>query len=104
MRKQTIVDQIEIQRDGTLQVRFAKQFVDDDNTVLTSEWHRTAFPPGHDIAAQMEAVNNNLVSMNCVAVDASELTRLNDVAAQIWTGDIISAYRQALEDAAEQTT
>jgi len=94
MKKQTIIDQIEITRDGTIQVRFAKQVVDDDGTVLNSAYHRTAFPPGHDIDAQMAAVNENLVrDLKCMPVDAAEIARIKAVTPVVWTKAVKDAHR-----------
>lgn len=76
MKKQTVIDQIEIKRDGTVNIRIAKEIVDDHGTVLLSEWHRTVLPPGQDIDVQMMAVNDHLVQMRCEPVSGPDMERL----------------------------
>lgn len=97
MKKQTVLRNIDFATDGTLQVRFAKQLLDDDGSLLSSEWHRTAFAPGQDIAAQMGAVNAHLAGMDCEPVNASALAQIEAVATVAWTEEVIAAYRQAAE-------
>lgn len=93
MKKQTVVDQIEITRNGTIQLRIAKELVDDDGTILTSSWHRTSLPPGHDIDAQMAAVNAHLTQgLGFPSVSASDIDRVKTLAAPAWTDDVVQAY------------
>lgn len=92
MHKQTVVDQIEITRDGTLQLRLAKEVVDDDGSILSREWHRTLLPPGHDIDKQMALVNDHLAQMNCAAVDTAEIARVKAIAPVVWTDEVRGAY------------
>lgn len=92
MQKQTILDQIEIKRDGHIQLRFIKQVVDDDGTVLSEQYHRTVIPPGGDIDAQMAVVNDHLEQMKMARVEASELTALKAVAPIVQTAEKIAAY------------
>lgn len=98
MKKQTIIDQIEIKPCGTIQVRFAKQIVDSDGTVLSSDWHRTMLPPGHDIDAQMAAVNAHLGTLKCKAVDCSEIdTMVRPLLPIVWTDKRVKAHRDQVE-------
>ena len=90
--KQTILDRIEILRDGTMQIRFAIQVVEDGN-VLANDWHRTALPPGTDLTAQMAAVNDHLVSMGKAAVDPAELTVLTAILPTVQTDAVVTAYQ-----------
>lgn len=97
MHKQTVLDQIEITRDGTIGLRFAKEVVDDDGTVISKEWHRTALPPGTDIDGQMEAVNNHLAAdLKCAPVAASEIARVHALTPIVWTKAVREA--QARKD------
>lgn len=74
MNKQTVVDQVTIDRNGNLNIRLAKQIVDDDGTVLASEWHRASVPPGGNIDAVFSSVNENLVKdLKQVPVEKSEI-------------------------------
>lgn len=93
MKKQSVIDQIEILRDGNIQVRMALEILDDDGTVLSKAYHRTAMPPGHDINAQMNAVNAHLGQMRHAPVTTGEISRLHAVAGAIWTPGVVKAHR-----------
>lgn len=97
MHKQTLIDQIEVTRDGTLGVRIAKEVIDDDGvTVLQRGWHRTTLPPGIDIDKQMEAVNLNLTNdLRFPPVPDDGIKRIKDVAKLTWTAKVIKAYAEA---------
>jgi hypothetical protein len=104
MEKRTVIDQVEITRDGTINLRMAKEVVDDDGTVLQSGLHRTSFPPGHDIDAQMAAVNAGLVrdlKMPAVAADDFLLLRLKETAPLVWTDAVKQGYADKIAAAAK---
>lgn len=88
----TIVDQIEIRRDGTVQIRLAKQLVR-DGKVLSSGWHRAAWEPGADFDAGCEAVNSHLAAMGEAPVDATEWGRCRRVIEMEHTADVVEAYQ-----------
>lgn len=85
--KRTILDQIEITSDNVVQIRLAKQVID-EGEVIASQWHRTAFMPHQDIDAQIAVVNQHLASMSPTypALSESDVKRLKDVAAVAWAG------------------
>lgn len=100
MKKQTVIDQVEIKADGVVQVRFFKQVIDDDGTVLSQDFHRTSIMPGQDVDAQMVAVNNHLVSMKCAPVlDHSQLKAHATLA---HTPEVVAAFK-AKQKAAQDT-
>jgi hypothetical protein len=91
--KQTIIDQIEITRYGSIQIRFAKVVVEDDQ-VLVSEYHRTSIEPGGDIQAQMDAVNAHLTgSLKAAPVIAKDIAYINAIAGTAWTPEVVAAWR-----------
>lgn len=75
MQKQTIVDQIEVQRDGTLHIRLACLIMDGEE-VLSRHYHRTALAPGGNLKEQMAAVNAHLAQMKFAAVSDDEIGRI----------------------------
>lgn len=93
MEHRTVLDQTEITRDGTVQVRLALEIVDDDGTVLAKSYHRTSMPPGHDINGQMDAVNAHLVQMGKKPVSTKEVARLHDIANVAHTPELVQAYK-----------
>lgn len=78
--KRTIVDQIEITRDGTVQVRVGLLLVEDGKEI-DCKWHRTAIPPGGDVEAQMAAVNAHLVAMEKEPLAPAAIDRIKRYAA-----------------------
>ena len=73
--KQTVVDQIEITRNGALQIRIALELVE-DGAVLSNKWHRTAVEPGGDVGAQIAAVNEHLAQMGKQPVNAADIAKI----------------------------
>jgi len=99
IEKKSIVDQIEITRDGSIQIRIALLLVE-DGVELDSKWHRTRVEPGASVEDQMAAVNQHLVSMGKAPVDTAALLPVKRVAALIQTPDVVQAYVEKMEIAA----
>lgn len=103
MRKQTVIDQIEITRDGTINIRLSKEVVDDDESVIQIGNHRTVLPPVADLDVQLAAVNENLtrdLKMPAIADDDQLLVRLRAVAPLVQTDAVKKAYAEKLAAAA----
>lgn len=96
IEKKTVVDQIEIARDGTVQIRFGLLLIEDGNEI-DCKWHRTALPPGTDVDAQIAAVNAHLGSMGKQSVETGRIALLKDVVALVHTPEAVSAYRERVE-------
>lgn len=92
IEKKTIIDQIEITRDGTLQIRMSLQIVE-DGEVIDERWHRTSIPPGVEVDGQMQAVNSHLSSMGRAALPQEEIDRVKAISAVAQTEEVISAYQ-----------
>ena len=76
IEKRTVIDQIEVTRDGTVQIRFALLLVK-DGTEIDCKWHRTAIELGGDVDAQLAVVNEHLAAMGkapTVSAEPSEPT------------------------------
>jgi hypothetical protein len=80
LTKQTVVDQLELTRHNTLQVRIGLILLENGKEVSCA-WHRTVIEPSTNIDAQMAAVNANLSQMGKDPVDAAGITRIKEVAA-----------------------
>lgn len=103
----TIIDQIEITRIKTIQIRFGLLLVDGD-TELSCQWHRTVIEPGVAVDDQIKAVNQHLQKMGRQACALSELTVLKTVVTTIHTPTVIAEYQamraaQALEELRSRT-
>lgn len=94
MDKRTLVDQIEVTRDGTLQIRLVCQVVD-GATVLVSHYHRTVLEPGVALADQIAAVNAHLANMARAPVTPAEVARIAKIAAAAHTPEVVEAFAQA---------
>lgn len=70
--KQTVVDQITVEENGTILYREATRIIEDGN-LLTQTYHRTSLNPAQDLTGQPE---------NVVAI-----------AQAAWTPEIIAAYK-----------
>ena len=99
LEKKTIVDQIEITRDGSIQVRFALQILE-DGVEISSLWHRTLIPPGGDVKLQLSAVNTHLISMGkAPVVDTAMLENLIPV---VHTPEVNKRYAEKQAKALEE--
>ena len=71
----SVIDQVEMLPNGTVQVRIAKQILN-DGVVIKSEWHRTSFDPGVDISAQLNATNAHLVALGYGALSPEDTAKI----------------------------
>jgi hypothetical protein len=97
--QRTIIDQIELTRGGTVQLRLARQVVVND-TVLTSEYHRAALEPGADVEAAISIVQDHLRQLGAAEVDSAEWDRLRRVIQLEHTPEVIAAFAANKEAAA----
>lgn len=72
IERQTKLDQPEIHRSGSLGVKIAILLVDDGQEI-DCKWHRTSIPADVDPQAQMDAVNQHLLSMGYPAVSQGDI-------------------------------
>jgi hypothetical protein len=104
VQKRTTLDKIEIDRDGVIGLRFAKEIVDDDGTILSTEWHRTAVPPGTDLAAHLAVVNTHLVEgLKQAPIQQKDTDKASAVAGVTWTRSVKDAYEAKLEASRART-
>lgn len=79
MEKKTVIDQIELRRDGTIGVRFLKLLVDDDGSEVDLGYHRTSIEADTNVDDQMAVVNAHLVNLKMGRVSAKEIDRIKEV-------------------------
>ncbi|MFA7269938.1 MAG: hypothetical protein WC073_11385 [Sterolibacterium sp.] len=89
MPKQLVVEQIEVTQNGTIQIRMHKLSGEGD---LIGN-HRTAVPPGGDVAAQFYAVNTHMATEGYQAVSSADVARVQSVADAVCTTEVIAAYQ-----------
>jgi hypothetical protein len=99
MFKETIVDQIEITQNGTIQVRLHKQ-LNDKGAITKLGLHRTAFSPSADVGSvdrQMVDVNTHLLSMGEGKVSMADTDKIKAIATVVWTPEVVAAYKAMQE-------
>ena len=101
MEKKTILDQIEITRDGTIQVRLAI-LVLEDGEEISSAWHRMSIPPGTNPAEQIALVNTHLQQMKKEPLQNAVL--IEQVAAVVHTPEVKQRYEEKQAKAMEELT
>ena len=92
MARQSIVNQREITENGTIQVRIAKQVVD-DGEVVASSWHRFVLAPGDDTEAMISAVDADLTNQGYGPV--VDWSGVRATVAAEHTPEVIQAYQDA---------
>ncbi len=95
LTQKTVVDQIEVTRNSSLQIRIALEVLNGE-TIANSKWHRTSIPPGGEVAAQMAAVNAHLFQMGEPPVSEADIAKITAHAETAWTPDVIAAYQAAM--------
>ena len=92
IEKKTLIEQIEIKRDGTIQLRFGLLLVE-NGVEIDCKWHRAIVPPGIDVQETVDAVNADLSRRNLAAVDAAEVARVKVIVPVVQTPDVILKYQ-----------
>lgn len=83
LTKVTVVEQLEIKEDGTIQIRMEKRVMDGEN-IVSRQYHRTAVERDGDIDSLMDLVNTHLEAMGEERVSAGEITRIKAIAQKVW--------------------
>jgi len=95
IEKKTVVDQIEITRHGTIQVRLGLLLVEDGKEE-DCKWHRTSVDPGGDVAGTLAAVNVHLKAMGKMELTAEQIKRVTDIVPVVHTDDVVSKFKELL--------
>lgn len=107
LEQKTVIDQIEIKPDGTVQGRAAKQVLK-DGQVLRQEPHRFALEPGGNFQTLVDNVNAHLTQMGEATIAPEEWARVERVVKLEHTPDVVKAHVEktqaafAAKKAAEQ--
>lgn len=72
LTKEVVLDKIEITETGAIQVRRATYILEDGKRIAGPTYHRSAYEPGRDVAAEAPLVRN--------------------VAALVWTPEVLTAH------------
>ena len=100
LERKTLLDQVEIRRDGALQVRLVKAIVDGEAIVSQQGFHRTVVEPGIDADAQLAALNASLLNWPeaeggpFAAVDNAEWDCVRRASQSEHTPEVIIAFQE----------
>lgn len=89
--KRTVLNSIKRMPDDTLQIRFAKQEVE-DGKVVASTWHRTSISPGDDGVAQMGRVITHLLALGHPISDNAMRGHIESEVRAVHTPAVVAAY------------
>ncbi len=80
IERKTVVDQIEITRDGTVRVRLGLLLVEDGKEI-DCRWHRASVDENTDIDATFNMVNEHLQQqLGCKPVEVEDVDRIKQYA------------------------
>jgi len=80
--RKTVVDAIEMRRDGSTAIRFGLLLIE-DGVEIDSKWHRTVVEPDVAVDAQIAAVETHLQSMGHPAIEADDKRRAQDAVSAV---------------------
>ena len=101
IEKKTVIDQIEITRSGSIQIRLGLLLVEDGEE-LSCQWHRTVIEPDGDIDVQIAAVNVGLAAMRAAPVsDVGRVALLKSLKPMVHTPEVIQAFTAKRRAASE---
>lgn len=81
--ERTILNQIAVTDDKTIQVRFGL-LLSENGVIVSQKWHRTAFPMNHDVKAQIAAVNAHLEKIGMPMVSDEDSSTIEKACAIAW--------------------
>lgn len=90
--QRTVIDQIEITRDGEVRLRLDKQLLRDGIPMQEPRYHRCSLEPGADLDVVREAVDAHLVSMRESPVVPEDWERVREVVVQQHKPEVVSAW------------
>jgi hypothetical protein len=79
----TVLNQIEVTENSTLQLRFAFKLVE-EGVEISSAWHRTALATGVDVNAAMQDLSAAFIAMNNKPVSEADIDKIQAVANAVW--------------------
>lgn len=79
MKKQTVLDRVEVLRSGDVQLRFGKQIVDGEE-VLANEWHRAVIDRGEDVDVRLTDISRHLEALGYPPIAPAAIERIKKFA------------------------
>lgn len=75
IERKTVLDKIEINRDGSISLRLGLLLVEGDNEIACN-WHRVNLPSETDIGIFLNEVNQNLIARGEKPISEEGITRI----------------------------
>lgn len=89
IEKKTIIDQIEIDRAGRVNVRFGLLLVE-DGAEISCKWHRTQIEPGVDVDALFGIINADITTrpeLKAAPIDSERVSLVKAVCDLVYKSD-----------------
>lgn len=102
MRK-SVIDQVEVTRDGHLQVRLLKKVID-NGVEIDIGYHRTVIPVGGNVELQMQQVATHLASLEFPLDDTEELAQLKQLSEVVFKPAKVAAFAEKMAIAVASLT
>ncbi len=96
IQKQTLLDKIEIERNGVIQVRLAFLLLD-DGAEISKQYHRVPIPPGASPENVLGIVNRHLSQMKKEPVSVDDIAGIAAHVKLVHTPKVVAAYKAATE-------
>lgn len=100
IEKKTVIDQIEITRNGSIQIRFGLLLVEDGKEIAC-DWLRKVIEPGDNVAASLGVIDAYLQQTGKAAIDTGRISLVKSVAAIAHTPEVVKAYKAMQEQLAK---
>lgn len=106
LEKKTIIDQIEVTRNGTIGIRLALQVLEDGEE-LSKTWHRVSIEPGMDVDDVLSLVDADITARPTLKAKPIERTDgklnvLKSIVSLVHTPDFVNAKKLANEQTRTQ--
>lgn len=104
MRKETRLDQVEVLRNGCVQVRLKKLLIEEDGTEVSldvsGQHHRFMVEPGATISqGNLNAINASLVNLGCGEIPAEDFDYVLQICSAAHTKNKVAAFKAQQEKA-----
>lgn len=94
IEKKTVINKIEIERDGVIQIRIGLLLIE-DGTEINAKWLRTTLAPTNDPDVVLGQVSVFLADQNYPAIESDDVVRLMAVASTVNTDSVVQRYTSA---------
>lgn len=96
MKKQTIINNINILASGRIEIFFSRQILDDDGSILATMPHAEFLEPGDDIDEKMSRINQHMETLKSASILPDDIIQIQSLADIVQTEEKIDIYREKI--------